>query len=163
MFNGKELPSQIPRPDYLERIRPFIGKGLIKGPDWGSEESGKATSCTSSWMRLANEIRRSRSSISISSSTSSGTSGDGDALYRYVASKLKADAPNALFIDEIREVRDFELALRSLLAEGRCDIYCTGSNADLLSGELATHLAGTPCRVPDPSPELCRVPALPPA
>ena len=47
-----------------------------------------------------------------------------------------------LFIDEVQEIEKFETALRSLLAENLYDIYCTGSNANILSGELATNLAG---------------------
>src|SRR5690606_22096522 len=45
-------------------------------------------------------------------------------------------------IDEVQEVTGFQRSLRSLLAKHVCDIYCTGSNANMLSGELATHLSG---------------------
>jgi len=47
-----------------------------------------------------------------------------------------------LFIDEIQDIEAFEKALRSFFAEENYDIYCTGSNANLLSGELATLLSG---------------------
>jgi predicted AAA+ superfamily ATPase len=47
-----------------------------------------------------------------------------------------------LFIDEIQDINAFEKALRSFFAEGDYDIYCSGSNADMLSGELATYLSG---------------------
>ena len=47
-----------------------------------------------------------------------------------------------LFIDEIQDILFFEKALRSLFAEDEYDIYCTGSNANMLSGELATYLSG---------------------
>ena len=49
---------------------------------------------------------------------------------------------NYIFIDEIQEIVEFEKALRSLLLNGNIDIYCTGNNAKLLSGELATLLSG---------------------
>lgn len=64
------------------------------------------------------------------------------ALYQYVISKLQEGVPNFLLVDEIQEVKSFELCLRSLLAESKCDIFCTGSNAHMLSGELATTLSG---------------------
>lgn len=49
---------------------------------------------------------------------------------------------NYLFIDEIQDIENFEKAIRSLQAKGDHDIYITGSNAFLLSGELATYLSG---------------------
>lgn len=63
-------------------------------------------------------------------------------LYHFVESRLKPEKRNYLFIDEVQEIASFERCLRSLLNEGRCDIFCTGSNANLLSGELATLLSG---------------------
>ena len=48
----------------------------------------------------------------------------------------------AILIDEIQEIEGFENALRSLQAELVYDIYCTGSNANMLSSELATYLSG---------------------
>lgn len=63
-------------------------------------------------------------------------------LYEYVETNLAEGRANYLFIDEVQEIDGFQLCLRSLLNEERCDIYCTGSNAKILSGELATHLAG---------------------
>lgn len=47
-----------------------------------------------------------------------------------------------LFFDEIQEVADWEKCINSFRIELDCDIYITGSNARLLSGELATYLAG---------------------
>lgn len=65
-----------------------------------------------------------------------------DVLYKYVKENLKAGVSNFLFIDEIQDIEEWEKALRSLLAENCCDIYCSGSNANMLSGELSTYLAG---------------------
>ena len=47
-----------------------------------------------------------------------------------------------LFFDEIQEVKDWEKCINSLRVALDCDIYVTGSNANLLSGELATYLGG---------------------
>ncbi|HOX48866.1 MAG TPA: AAA family ATPase, partial [Spirochaetales bacterium] len=141
MIDKKAWPSFIPRPDYLERIKPFIGKGLIKVLT-GQRRVGKSYIL----YQLMDEIATRNPEVGITYINKElhefRDIRDGDDLHRFVSGRLKADTPNALFIDEIQEIKGFELALRSLLAEGRCDIYCTGSNADLLSGELATFLAG---------------------
>ena len=63
-------------------------------------------------------------------------------LYDYAKKKSVKNRTNYLFVDEIQNIENFENALKSLNAEGNYDIYCTGSNADLLSGELATYLTG---------------------
>lgn len=63
-------------------------------------------------------------------------------LLHYVRQSTRGGKNRALFIDEIQGISQFEKALRDLQASGRHDIYCTGSNANLLSGELATYLSG---------------------
>jgi predicted AAA+ superfamily ATPase len=64
-----------------------------------------------------------------------------DDLFFYVKSRLSESKSNYVFIDEIQEIDEFEIALRQLHVEG-IDLYCTGSNAKMLSGDLATHLSG---------------------
>lgn len=71
-----------------------------------------------------------------------------DSLYNYIKSKSKTGELNFLLIDEIQMVPEFEKVLRSLLAEGGYDIYCTGSNAHILSGELGTYLGGRYIEIP---------------
>lgn len=63
-------------------------------------------------------------------------------LYDTIVSRLQNDGMNYVFIDEIQNVPKFEKAINSLLVKGNVDIYITGSNAFLLSGELATLLSG---------------------
>lgn len=63
-------------------------------------------------------------------------------LYDHIKSKSANQRLNVVMIDEIQEVIGFEKTLKSLIAEGGYDLYCTGSNAHLLSGELATYLGG---------------------
>ena len=65
-----------------------------------------------------------------------------DDLMTYLDKVKKSGGKIYLFIDEIQDISNFEIALRSLLAVDNWDIYCTGSNATLLSGELATYLSG---------------------
>jgi len=71
-----------------------------------------------------------------------------DLLYNYIKTKSKPGELNFLMIDEIQMVPEFEKTLRSLLAEGGYDIYCTGSNAQILSGELGTYLGGRYIEIP---------------
>jgi predicted AAA+ superfamily ATPase len=64
-------------------------------------------------------------------------------LYKYISNKIgNIDEKVYILIDEIQEAENWEKAVRSLTTDFDCDIYLTGSNANLLSGELATHLAG---------------------
>ena len=67
---------------------------------------------------------------------------DHRSLYQYVKKRLLTDRNNYLFFDEIQHVADFEKAIDSLFLRDNCDIYITGSNAWLMSGELATLLTG---------------------
>ncbi len=63
-------------------------------------------------------------------------------MYTYVKEQCPQSVKCYLFIDEIQEILHFEKAIRSLFAEGMYDIYCTGSNSHMMSGELATYLSG---------------------
>jgi predicted AAA+ superfamily ATPase len=67
---------------------------------------------------------------------------EGEKLYQYILDRLKQGSFNYIFIDEIQEVTGFEKVVRSLLLNPENDLYITGSNAELLSGELATLLSG---------------------
>ena len=63
-------------------------------------------------------------------------------LYKYLISKLKPEKMTYIFLDEIQKVSEFQKAVDSLYVKENVDIYITGSNAYLLSGELATLLSG---------------------
>lgn len=67
---------------------------------------------------------------------------DYKSLYEYLKSKLVAGKFTYIFLDEIQKVSEFEKAVDSLYVKKNVDIYITGSNAYLLSGELATYLSG---------------------
>lgn len=60
----------------------------------------------------------------------------------YISSRLLEGKYNYIFIDEIQEIAHFEKVVRSLLLDPFNDVYITGSNAKMLSGELATYLSG---------------------
>lgn len=67
---------------------------------------------------------------------------DWQELHREIEQKLVPDKMNYIFLDEIQKVEHFEEAVGSLFVKENVDIYITGSNAFLLSGELATYLTG---------------------
>ena len=63
-------------------------------------------------------------------------------LYRFIKERLQANTMNYILLDEIQNVPDFQRAVDGLFILDNCDVYITGSNAYLLSGELATLLSG---------------------
>lgn len=67
---------------------------------------------------------------------------DWQKLHQKIEAKLVPDQMNYIFLDEIQKVEHFEEAVDSLFVKENVDIYITGSNAFLLSGELATYLTG---------------------
>jgi predicted AAA+ superfamily ATPase len=64
------------------------------------------------------------------------------ALYEYVKERLRKNKYTYVFLDEVQNCRDFERAVDSLYIKPNVDVYITGSNAYMLSGELATLLSG---------------------
>ena len=65
-----------------------------------------------------------------------------DSLYFEIKAKLQVDKKNYIFLDEIQNIADFEKLVDGLYATENTDVYITGSNANLLSSELATILSG---------------------
>jgi len=63
-------------------------------------------------------------------------------LYIYIKSKIQKDKKNYIFLDEIQQVENFQRVVDSYYIKKNMDIYITGSNAKLLSGEIATLLSG---------------------
>lgn len=63
-------------------------------------------------------------------------------LYAYIKDRLVADKITYIFLDEIQKVPSFEKVVDSLYVKPNIDIYITGSNAYMLSGDLATLLTG---------------------
>lgn len=131
----------IDRPIYTERIKPFIGKDIIKILV-GQRRIGKSYIM----YQLMDYIEKTIPNVHLIYINRELKPHEfirtDDDLYQYVHTNLQQNCKNFLFIDEVQEIQRFEYALRSLLAEGVCDITCTGSNASMLSGELATHLSG---------------------
>ena len=63
-------------------------------------------------------------------------------LYEYISERLVAGKKTYVFLDEIQSVKDFQKAVDSLYIKDNVDVYITGSNAHILSGNLATVLSG---------------------
>lgn len=136
------IPSSLKeRPSYIEQIRPYIKKNLIKVIS-GQRRVGKSYLL----FQLMKLIQSSEETANIIYINMEDLQFDfiknATDLNEYVLSQLKSDQHNYIFIDEIQDIIDFEKALRSLLLDEKNDLYITGSNAKMLSGELATFLSG---------------------
>jgi predicted AAA+ superfamily ATPase len=129
------------RQRYLDKIIPFVGKPLVKVL-LGQRRVGKSYVMT----QLIDELRTLHPNAQIIYINKEwdefGHIQNNDDLLGYVMGKVKEGVINFLLVDEVQEIRDFEKAVRHLLAKETCDIYLTGSNATVLSGELATFLSG---------------------
>ena len=69
-------------------------------------------------------------------------------LYAAASAKMDDGGDNYLLVDEVQDIDNYEDALRSLHAEGKCQIVVTGSNAYLFSSEISTRLAGRYIEIP---------------
>lgn len=133
----------IKRELYMKRIRPFIGTDLIKVMT-GIRRCGKSV--------MLDLIKEELIASGISTDHFISINFE-DLNYEYLQTakalhdeitKKAADIDGKayLFFDEIQEVKDWEKCINSLRVSMDCDIYITGSNAKLLSGELSTYLGG---------------------
>lgn len=133
----------IKREMYMSRIRPFMGTDLIKVMT-GIRRCGKSV--------MLELIKEELKETGISPAQFISINFE-DMNYEYLKTakalheeitKLASsiDGKVYLFFDEIQEVKDWEKCINSFRVSLDCDIYVTGSNARLLSGELATYLGG---------------------
>lgn len=67
-------------------------------------------------------------------------------LYTYLKDKINPEKKNYIFLDEIQRVEAYEKVVDSLYVKDNIDIYMTGSNSYMLSGDLATLLTGRYCK-----------------
>lgn len=128
---------------YLKRIRPFMNKDLIKVIT-GIRRCGKSVMLEIIQQELMNDGIAADAifTYNFESMTLSHLC-TAEALHQEVMEKTKGHTGKVyLFFDEIQEVRQWEKAINSFRVDLDCDIYITGSNSKLFSGELATYLAG---------------------
>jgi len=136
------IKKYIERSYYLDRIRPFMNKDVIKVLI-GQRRVGKSYLLFQIMDELVKQGVSKSSMLYINKELHEFEPiRQYEDLLRYVKEAAKSQKITVLLIDEIQGIHQFEKALRDLQASGRYDIYCTGSNADLLSGELATYLSG---------------------
>ncbi len=131
----------IKRHIYLKRIEPYIRKNLIK-VIVGQRRIGKSFFLK----QLAELFSKKYPDTPIIFINKEDLTFDSIRNYadlvNYAESKRESDDLHAIFIDEIQDIDQFEKALRHFQTKQNWDIYCTGSNAHILSGELATYLTG---------------------
>ena len=130
----------INRPDYTDKVLRLFGKGLIIALT-GQRRVGKSfimkqvinllsTDESNNIIYVDKEDEKFSSIITHTE------------LTQYVEEHLLKDKTNYLFIDEVQNIKEFELTLRSLHSREACEIVITGSNAKMLSSELSTYLSG---------------------
>lgn len=134
----------IDRIRFLERVRPFIGTDVVKVVT-GMRRCGKSVFLE----QIRDEISRTKGGkakfvyVNLEDAENQKYLAKG-VLHQFVNDQLKSE-PNRMhyiFLDEIHDVEEWERCVNSLRLRKNADIYITGSNSKLLSGELATYLTG---------------------
>lgn len=129
------------RKGYIVRIKPFMQKSVVKVLT-GQRRVGKSFLLYQLIEEiLAEEPDANIIYVNLEDFTFSSLQTAED-LHSYIISHSKEKVKNYIFIDEIQDIPGFEKVIRSLLLNEDNDIYITGSNAKMLSGELATYLSG---------------------
>lgn len=136
------------RPIYINQLKPFIDKPLIKIIT-GIRRSGKSTVLRMLKEDLLGKGVKPEQIIYINfESFAYGHLLNAEDLYHHLKSEIKTAEKHYLLLDEIQEVENWEKAVNSFMVDFDVDIYLTGSNSRLLSSELATYLAGRYVEIP---------------
>jgi len=132
----------IERKEYLELLKPWREKQLIKVIS-GVRRCGKSTLLAQymDYLRFTGVADRQIVSVNLEDVDFEHLQ-NYKALYDYFKGKLCKDKYTYVFIDEVQQCTNFEKAVDSLFIKENVDVYITGSNAHMLSGELATLLSG---------------------
>lgn len=126
------------RESYLSKIRPFIGKDVIKVLT-GIRRGGKSVLLE----QVRDEINSPNTVFLNFEDLGNQHLCEYSAFHDFICDKIGDSKEKFyLFFDEIQEVEGWEKAINSLRVKYKADIYITGSNSKLLSGELATYIAG---------------------
>ncbi len=130
----------INRPDYTDKVLRLFGKGLIIALT-GQRRVGKSFIMKQVINLLSSDDNNNIIYVDKEDEQFSSISTHTE-LTQYVEAHLLTDKTNYLFIDEVQNIKEFELTLRSLHSREACEIVITGSNAKMLSSELSTYLSG---------------------
>jgi len=134
--------EKIKREDYLSILRNFKDQQIIKVIT-GIRRCGKSTLLELFQDYLKENGVEEKQIVSINFEDADYEElQDRKKLYEYLKSKLIKDKKTYIFLDEIQKVNEFEKTVDSLFINKDVDLYITGSNAWLLSSELATLLTG---------------------
>ncbi len=131
----------IERTEYLELLKRFKDKDLIKVIT-GIRRCGKSTLFDIYIDYLKKNNIKSEQIISINLENPEYQFNDYMSLYNFVNEQIKDEEKYYVFLDEVQNVPAFQKAVDGLYIKKNVDLYITGSNAYLLSGELATLLSG---------------------
>ena len=132
----------IERREYLEDLMHFKDKSIIKVVA-GIRRCGKSTLFELYQQELKKQGIREGQVTAINLEDGEFRKlREPEQLYEHVCEKLSADVMNYVFLDEVQQIPDFQKAVDWLYVKKNVDLYITGSNAFLLSGELATLLSG---------------------
>ena len=139
---NEEVIYMIQRPEYLNELKKFKDKNLIKVVT-GIRRCGKSTllEIYKNYLIETGINEEQIISINLEDLQYNFIQNYMD-LYNYINSLLKENKINYVFIDEIQTVPNFQKVADSLYIKKNVDLYITGSNANLLSSELATLLSG---------------------
>jgi predicted AAA+ superfamily ATPase len=141
------MEDLIIRERYAAKIQPYVGKQLIKVIT-GQRRVGKSYILRQTMAHIRQLDAEAHIIYVDKESMAFAAIKTAEDLNSYVHQNAKQGVANYVFIDEIQEIAQFERAMRSLLGEARYDLYCTGSNAYMLSSELSTFLAGRHIEIP---------------
>ncbi len=131
----------IERTEYLEELKRWKDKDLIKVIT-GIRRCGKSTLFQLFIDYLKSTGISNEQIISINLEDADYNFEDYKQLYDYIKEKMDSKKKYYVFLDEVQNVPMFQKAVDSLYIKKNVDVYITGSNAYLLSGELATLLSG---------------------
>ena len=129
------------REKYLNKIIPFINKQLIKVLT-GQRRVGKSYILKQTIQYIQQIDNKAKIIYIDKEDLNFAQIKSAVELNDYIKANARHGVKNYIFIDEIQEIDKFEIALRSLLLNDTYDIYCTGSNANMLSSEISTYLSG---------------------